>query len=37
MSYDRRGWRDYAIARTLRIAPAFIVATLVVALVFGGA
>ena len=37
MSYDRRGWRDYVIARTLRIAPGFIVATLVVALVFGAA
>ena len=22
MSFDRRGWRDYAVARTLRIAPA---------------
>ncbi len=37
MSYDRRGWRDYVIARTLRIAPGFIVATLIVALVFGAA
>ena len=37
MSFDRRGWRDYAIARTLRIAPALIVATLVVALLVGGA
>lgn len=37
MSYDRRGWRDYVIARSLRIAPGFVVATLVVALVFGAA
>jgi peptidoglycan/LPS O-acetylase OafA/YrhL len=36
MSFDRRGWRDYAIARALRIAPGLIVATLVVAFVFGG-
>lgn len=37
MSFDRRGWRDYAIARTLRIAPGLIVATLAVALLLGGA
>jgi peptidoglycan/LPS O-acetylase OafA/YrhL len=37
MSFDRRGWRDFVIARTLRIAPGLIVATLVVALVIGGA
>ena len=37
MSYDRRGWRDYVIARALRIAPGFVVATLVVALMFGAA
>ncbi|MBF9232368.1 acyltransferase family protein [Microvirga alba] len=37
MSFDRRGWRDYVIARTLRIAPGLIVATLAVALILGGA
>lgn len=37
MSFDRRGWRDYVIARSLRIAPGLIVATLVVALLLGGA
>jgi peptidoglycan/LPS O-acetylase OafA/YrhL len=37
MSFDQRGWRDYAIARTLRIAPGLIGATLVVALLVGGA
>jgi peptidoglycan/LPS O-acetylase OafA/YrhL len=37
MSYDRRGWRDYVIARALRIAPGLVAATLVVALVFGAA
>ena len=35
MSYDRRGWRDYAAARLLRIVPGLVVATLVVALVLG--
>ncbi len=35
MSYDRRGWRDYLVARTLRIAPGLIVATLVVGVGFG--
>lgn len=37
MSYDRRGWRDYVLARTLRIAPGLIAATLVVALLLGSA
>jgi peptidoglycan/LPS O-acetylase OafA/YrhL len=37
MSYDLRGARDYAIARLLRIAPAFVVATLAVALLLGPA
>jgi peptidoglycan/LPS O-acetylase OafA/YrhL len=32
MSFVRRGWRDYIVARALRIAPAFIVVTLVMAL-----
>src|SRR5919199_2802716 len=35
MSYERRGWRKYVIARAFRIAPGFIVSTLVVALGFG--
>src|SRR5947208_1911783 len=35
MSFERRGWRDYAVARCLRIAPALIVATLVTAFVIG--
>jgi peptidoglycan/LPS O-acetylase OafA/YrhL len=35
MSFDRRGWRDYAIARTLRIAPGLIAAVLAVALLLG--
>ena len=35
MSFLRRGWRDYAIARTLRILPGLVAATLVVALVAG--
>lgn len=37
MSFDRRGWRDYVTARTLRIAPGLIVATLAVSLLLGGA
>lgn len=37
MSYERRGWRDYVVARTLRIAPGLIVATLLVALGLGAA
>lgn len=36
MSFVRRGWRDYVVARFLRIAPGLIAATLVVALVLGG-
>ena len=35
MSFDRRGWRDYAISRALRIAPGLIAATLLVALLLG--
>jgi peptidoglycan/LPS O-acetylase OafA/YrhL len=37
MSFDQRGWKDYVIARTLRIAPGLIVATLAVALLLGAA
>ena len=37
MSFLRRGWRDYLVARLLRIAPGLIAATLVVALVLGAA
>jgi peptidoglycan/LPS O-acetylase OafA/YrhL len=37
MSYDRRGLRDYVVARILRIAPGLIAAVLVVALVMGPA
>jgi peptidoglycan/LPS O-acetylase OafA/YrhL len=37
MSYQQRGWRDYAVARALRIAPGLIAATLVVALLLGSA
>ncbi len=37
MSYDRRGWRDYLVSRTLRIAPGLVAATLVVALGLGAA
>lgn len=37
MSFARRGWRDYALARLLRIAPGLVVATLAVALLLGGA
>ena len=37
MSFDQRGWRDYVIARTLRIAPGLIVAVLAVALLLGAA
>lgn len=36
MSFVRRGWRDYVVARFLRIAPGLIAATLLVALVLGG-
>ncbi|WP_306222673.1 acyltransferase family protein [Bosea beijingensis] len=35
MSFMRRGWRDYVVARLLRIAPGLIAATLVVALALG--
>jgi peptidoglycan/LPS O-acetylase OafA/YrhL len=35
MSFDRRDWRDYVVARVLRIAPALIAATLAVGLVLG--
>ena len=37
MSYDRRGPRDYALARFLRIAPGFVAAVLAVALLLGPA
>jgi peptidoglycan/LPS O-acetylase OafA/YrhL len=37
MSFDRRGWRDYLVARVLRIAPGLVVATLAVGLLIGGA
>ncbi|WP_332682225.1 acyltransferase family protein [Bosea sp. (in: a-proteobacteria)] len=37
MSYEQRGWRDYVIARSLRIAPGLIAATLVVSLLLGSA
>lgn len=37
MSFDQRGWRDYVIARALRIAPGLIVAVLAVSLLLGGA
>lgn len=37
MSFVRRGWRDYVLARLLRIAPGLIAATLVVALLLGAA
>lgn len=37
MSFDRRGWRDYAVARALRIAPGLIVAVLAVSLLLGSA
>lgn len=37
MSFVRRGWRDYVVARLLRIAPGLIAATLVVALLLGAA
>jgi len=36
MSFLRRGWRDYGLARLLRIAPGLIAATLIVALLIGG-
>lgn len=37
MSFDRRGARDYVVARSLRILPGLVAATLVVALVLGAA
>ena len=37
MSFVRRGWRDYVIARALRIVPGLVGAVLVVALVLGAA
>lgn len=37
MSYEQRGWRDYVVARSLRIAPGLIAATLVVSLLLGSA
>lgn len=37
MSCDRRGLRDYVVARTLRILPGLVAATLVVSLALGGA
>ena len=37
MSFDRRGWRDYVVARALRIVPALVAATLVTALALGPA
>ena len=37
MSYDRRGWYDYVLARTLRIAPGLVAATLLVSLGLGAA
>lgn len=37
MSFDRRGWLDYFLARVLRIAPGLIVATLMVGVVLGAA
>jgi peptidoglycan/LPS O-acetylase OafA/YrhL len=35
MSFDRRGWRDYALARALRIMPGLLAAVLAVALLLG--
>ncbi|MDB5591715.1 acyltransferase [Enterovirga sp.] len=37
MSFARRGWRDYALSRALRIVPGLVVATLIVGLLIGGA
>jgi peptidoglycan/LPS O-acetylase OafA/YrhL len=37
MSYVNRGWRDYILARLLRIAPGLIAATLAVSLLLGSA
>jgi peptidoglycan/LPS O-acetylase OafA/YrhL len=35
MSFDRRGWRDYALARFLRIVPGLVAAALATALLLG--
>ena len=35
MSYDRRGWRDYVLARSLRIMPGLMAAVLATALILG--
>lgn len=35
MSHDRRGWRDYVLARSLRILPGLVAAVLAVALLLG--
>jgi peptidoglycan/LPS O-acetylase OafA/YrhL len=35
MSFSRRGWRDYVLARALRIVPGFFIATLVVSFALG--
>lgn len=37
MSFVRRGWRDYAISRALRIVPGLVVAALAVSLLLGAA
>ncbi len=37
MSFERRGWKDYALARSLRILPGLIAATFAIALVMGPA
>ncbi len=37
MSYEKRGWRDYGLARLLRIGPGLVAATLVVSLLIGAA
>lgn len=37
MSYECRGWRDYVLARALRIIPGFVAATCLVSLVLGAA
>lgn len=37
MSFARRGWRDYVVARTLRIVPGFVAATFVVSFGIGTA
>ncbi len=37
MSYLRRGWRDYAVSRALRIVPGLVIAALAVSLLLGAA